>query len=297
MKVFITGGSGFVGTVVIPELLKSGHEVVGLARSEESAAKLTSMGPNVTIVRGELVDLKILKEAASEADAVIHLGFIHDFAKYAKCCEIDQEATVAMLESLQGSNKAFVYTNGTLALPAGKVCNENVPSETSATRVRGQTEAIALSFKEKGVKVTCVRLASTVHGPGDKVFIPMLIDIAKKSGKSGYVGNGETAWPAVNRLDTGDLFKLVLEKGVAGGVYHAIAEQGVKTKDIAKAIGDILDVPVVSIKAEDAQEHFGFLSTYFAKDGTTSSEITRKELGWRPRHLGLLENLRTNYGS
>ncbi|SCV03985.1 LANO_0G07448g1_1 [Lachancea nothofagi CBS 11611] len=295
MKVFVTGGSGFIGTTVIHKLLKAGHEVVGLARSEESAAKLESMGPQVTVVRGELGDLEVLKKAASEADGVIHLGFVHDFSKFIECCEIDQRATVAMLESLEGSNKAFVYTNGTLGLPAGKVSDEKVPSDTSTGNVRSQTEAIALSFKEKGVNVTAVRLPPTVHGPGDKAFMLWLIGIAKRLGKSGYIGNGENVWPAVNRLDTGDLYRLVLEKGTAGSVYHAVAEQGIKTKDIAKAIGDILDVPVVSINAEDAQEQFGFLGMFFGKDSPASSEITRKELGWKPHHPALLEDLRTNY--
>ncbi|QLG73123.1 hypothetical protein HG535_0E02070 [Zygotorulaspora mrakii] len=295
MKVFVTGASGFVGTVVVPDLLKSGHEVLGLARSDESAAKIASLGMGVKVVRGELQDLDILKQAAAECDGVIHLGFVHDFSNFESCCRIDRDATEAMLKSLEGSGKSFIYTNGVLGLPAGRLSNEKDQADPNFASMRSGTESIALNYKEKGVKVSSIRLSPTVHGKGDKGFLPALIGIAKSQGKSGYIAGGENVWSAVNRLDVGHLYTLVLEKGTAGSAYHAVAEQGIKTKDIAKAVGEIAAVPIVSVPTEKAGEHFGFLGFLFGRDSPISSELTRKELGWEPTNLGLIADLHENY--
>lgn len=295
MKVFVTGASGFVGTVVVPELLKAGHEVIGLARSAESASKIESLGENVRVLRGELKDLEILKKGASEADGVIHLGFVHDFKNFEESCQIDRRATVAMLEALTGSNKHFVYTNGTLGLASDKLSNERTVPDPASRSSRGITEEFALAYKDKGVVVTCVRLAPTVHGKGDRGFVPMIMDVARRSGEAGYVGLGENVWPAVNRLDTAELYRLVLEKGRAGSVYHGVAEEGIKTKDIAEAMGEVLKVLVVSIPPERAVEHFGFLGYFFSRNNPVSSKITRDELGWEPQNLGLLEDINENF--
>lgn len=295
MKVFVTGASGYIGTVVVPELLKAGHEVIGLARSAESASKIESLGENVRVLRGDLEDLEILKKGASEADGVIHLGFVHDFENFEECCQIDRRATVAMLEALAGSDKCFVYTSGTLGLPSDKLSNESTVHDPNIPTIRSITEDIALTYRDKSVVVTCVRLAPTVHGKGDRGFIPMIMDAARRSEKACYVGLGENVWPAIHRLDTAELYRLVLEKGRAGGVYHGVAEGGIKWKDIAEAMGEVLKVPVVSITPEKAVENFGFLGFFFSRSNPVSNEITRNELGWEPRNLGLLEDLKRNY--
>ncbi|CAI4045555.1 uncharacterized protein SKDI_12G0060 [Saccharomyces kudriavzevii IFO 1802] len=295
MKVFVTGASGFIGSAFLSELVSSGHEVVGLARSEESASKIESVSPSVKALRGDLKDLDILKRGASESEAVVHLGFIHDFTNYAQCCEIDRQATVAMLESLKGTNKPFIYTNGTLVLRPGKVANEKDTVDESSKCLRAATEETALSYKDKGVSVRCIRLAPSVHGKGDKGFVPVLMSIAEISGKSGYVGDGQIVWPAIHRSDAARLFRLVLEKGRAGKAYNGIAEQGIPLKDIAQLIGEIVNVPVVSIPEDDAEKHFGFMAVFVTNDGPVSSEATQEELGWKPQQLGLLEDVRINY--
>ncbi|GCE98369.1 hypothetical protein ZYGM_000172 [Zygosaccharomyces mellis] len=295
MKVFVTGASGFIGSALVSELSNAGHHVVGLARSEESAKKIKSLGTNVEVLRGDLEDLDALRKGAREAEGIAHLGFIHDFQNFEKCCEIDRTATEAMLESIIGTNKPFVYTSGTLSLPDGKISDETVQNYEHSKFFRDHTEKLALSYGNKGVRATTVRFPPSVHGKGDKAFIPWIISVAEKSGKSGYVGDGQNVWPAVARPDAAHLFRLVLEKGRAGRVYHSIAEQGVKSKEIAKAIGDSLHVPTASIASEDAMRHFGFLGAFFSKDNPVSSEITRKELGWNPQGLGLIEDIKKNY--
>lgn len=295
MKVFITGASGYIGSAVVPELSKAGHQVIGLARSEESAHKIKSLGTNVQVLRGGLDDLDVLKKGVEEAEGIIHLGFVHDFNNYDKCCEIDRYATMAMLESLVGSNKRFVYTG--VSLPEEKASSNTAGVNKDAHNLRGITEEIALAFSNKGVRVTCVRLPPTVHGRGDKAFIPLIMAIAKNTGKSGYIAGGQNVWPAISRLDAAHLFKLVLEKGYAGRAYEGAAERGIKTKDIAETIGEIFDVPAVSIPSEEASKHFGTLSIFFSRHIPVSNELTCKELNWEPQGLGLLMDLRQNYCS
>lgn len=289
MKVFVTGASGFIGSALVPELIKAGHEVVGLARSEESARKISSLGDNVGVLRGGLEDLNILKKGAGESEGVIHLGFVHDYNNYDECCKIDRSATMAMLDSLEGTDKRFVYTG--VSLP--RVKTDQVDSATH--NLRGITEKLVLNYKDRGVNVACIRLPPTVHGKGDKAFIPLIMAAAKSSGKSGYIASGENVWPAVARADAAHLFRLVLEKGRAGGIYDGIAEQGIRTRDIAETIGEILKVPAVSIPAGEASKHFGNMAVFFARDIPVSNENTRKELDWKPKGLGLLEDLRENY--
>ncbi|QHS74697.1 uncharacterized protein SPAR_L00080 [Saccharomyces paradoxus] len=295
MKVFVTGASGFIGSTVLSELVSSGHEVVGLARSDEAAARINSIDSAAKVLRGDLKDLDILKKGAIESDAVIHLGFVHDFKNFEQCCEIDRQATVAMLESLKGTNKPFLYTNGTLALRPSKVAYEQDDIDEDSKSLRGITEQVASSYKNKGVSVRIVRLPPSVHGKGDRGFVPILMNVAQATGKSGYVGQGRNVWPAVHRLDAAHLYRLVLEEGKTGQAYHCISEQGIPVKDIAQVIGETLDLPVVSIPADDAGIHFGFLSRFVTKDGPVSSEATKKELRWQPQQIGLLEDIRTNY--
>lgn len=300
MKVFVTGASGFVGSALLPELLEAGHQVIALARSDDAVAKIKSIGPEIKILRGSLEDLDVLRSGAKEADGVVHLGFIHDFGKYEESCKIDLAAVVAMLESIEGTNKAFVNTNGTLVLPLGKLAKEEDQTsgpggKTESVAPRGKTESVALSFAERGVRVMSVRLPPTVHGKGDQAFIRYLIAYAKKVGKSVYVDEGCSVWPAVHRLDAAHLFRLVLEKGRAGRAYHGVAEEGVKTSLIAKSIGDTLHLPTASISVEEAQTGLGIIGFFLALDNPVSSEKTQAELGWEPANLKLLDDIKANY--
>ncbi|EJS42820.1 YLL056C [Saccharomyces arboricola H-6] len=295
MKVFVTGASGFIGSALLSELVSSGNEVIGLARSEESATKIESISPTVKVLRGDLRDLDTLRKGATDSEAVVHLGFVHDFANYDRCCEIDRKATVAMLESLKVTNKQFIYTNGSFGLHPGKVAYKEDTIDEDSENLRAVNEETALSYKDKGVSVRCVRLAPTVHGKGDRAFVPILMDIAQASGKSGYVGDGHNLWPAIHRLDAARLFRLVLKKGRTGEAYHGIAEQGIPFKEIAKVIGEIINVPVASIPECKAGKHFSFMNFFVTRDGPVSSVATRKDLEWEPQQVGPLEDIRTNY--
>ncbi|CAH2353527.1 uncharacterized protein CLIB1423_11S01706 [[Candida] railenensis] len=292
MKVFVTGASGFIGTQVVRELLAAGHEVVALARSDASQAKLEKFGSKVSVLRGDLNDLDSLKKGAAESDGVIHLGFVHDFSKFEECCQIDRKATTTMLDVLEGTNKPFINTSGLLN-QRGKVAIES--EYYPPVNTRAGTEDLALTYKDKGVRVTSIRLSPTVHGEGDHAFIPILIGVARAKGVAAYIEEGSNVWPAVHVNDAAKLFVLALEKGVAGHVYHGAGEEGVKTKDIATAIGKTLGVPVESVAREKAMEHFGFLGFFFGFDSPSSSEITRKELGWEPKNITLLEEIATEY--
>lgn len=295
MKVFITGATGFIGTKVVNELISAGHEVLGLARSDASEAKLKDFGPKVSTIRGDLTSLDALKKGAKESDATLHLGFIHDFGNYEEASQTDRSAAFTILDAIEGTKKPFVYTTGTLNL-SGKLAFETdlVPLGSGT---RADTERLVLDYKDKGTNVNVVRLAPTVHGEGDQGFVPGLIGTARTKGFSGYVEEGLNSWPAVHADDAAKLYVLVLEKGQAGHVYHGTAESAVKTKDIAIAIGKTLNIPVKSVSKEKAVEHFGYLGIFFAYDNKVSSEATRKELGWEPSHATILEDIVTDYYS
>ncbi|SCU81060.1 LADA_0B10990g1_1 [Lachancea dasiensis] len=293
MKVFMTGASGYVGSAVAHELLTNGHTVLALTRSKEAAAKVQAFASSTKILEGDLENLEALKKGAAECDGIIHLGFVHDFDHYQECSEIDRAAVLAMLDVIKGTDKPFVYTNSMLQLPQGVPIDEEVQPATS--KYRGQTESITLSYKDQGVRAISVRLPPSVHDNGDVNFIPALIEVAKKTNKSAYIGGGENVWSTVQRLDAARLYRLALEKGKAGSAYHAVAEEGVKTKDIATAIGEALSVPIEAVEAALAPAHFGFMAAFFTMGGLTSSAITRRELGWEPREIALLDDIKTNY--
>jgi nucleoside-diphosphate-sugar epimerase len=282
MRIFITGASGFVGSAVVQELIKAGHQVTGLARSDANAQAITGAGARV--LRGSLEDLDSLRRGAAESDGVIHTAFIHDFSNYAASVEADRRAIETLGDALAGSDRPLVVTSGTVRAPAGSVATEDMPADPNFPR---RSEATALPFVARGVRVAIVRLPPSVHGPGDHGFVPQLIRIAREKGVAGYVGDGANRWPAVHRLDAAQAFRLALEKAPAGGRVHAIAEEGIPAKDIATAIGRRLDVPVLAKPVE----HFGWLGPFFAMDVPTSSEKTRRLLDWRPVQKGLLADL------
>ena len=295
MRVFVTGATGHIGSLVVPELLEAGHQVVGLARSDKSAAALSATGAEVH--RGTLDDLDSLREAATAADGVIHLAFIHDFGDYIGAGAADLRAVETIGAALDGSGKPFVNTSGTLtlafALTPGRLGTEEDAVETRSTpnpRVASENTAVALA--QRGVRSSIVRLAPTVHGPADlHGFVPSLINIARQKGVSGYVGDGSNRWPAVHELDAAHLYRLALEKAPAGSRLHGVGDEGVPFRHIAEVIGRHLNLPVVSIPREEADAHFGFLGAFVALDNPTSSALTQERLGWRPLHPGLLADL------
>jgi nucleoside-diphosphate-sugar epimerase len=291
MNVFVTGASGFIGSAVVPELIGAGHSVIGLARSDASAAAIVAAGGGVQ--RGSLDQPEILHAAAAAADGVIHLAYIHDFSQMEAAARADLSAIEAIGAALEGTNKPLVIASGILGLAAGRPAIESDMPDVKARRAISAKTTLDLGTR--GVRSSVVRLPPTVHGSGDKGFIATLISIAQQKGVSGYVGDGHNRWPAVHRLDAARLFRLALEAAPAASVLHGIAEEGVATRAMAEIIGQHLNLPVVSIPAEKAGEHFGWLGMFLAADAPASSARTRELLGWEPVHPGLLADLEQHY--
>jgi nucleoside-diphosphate-sugar epimerase len=290
MRVFVTGATGFVGSAIVDELINNGHQVLGLARSDESAKQLIAAGAEVH--RGGLEDLDSLTTGAAAADGVIHTAFIHDFSRFKDNCETDRGVIEALGAGLIGTDKPLIITSGTAILGLPRVSNElDKPLVDSSVMARIASEEAADSVAAKGVKVMVVRLPPSVHSDGDHGFVPRLIEIAKEKGAAAYIGDGSNLWPAVHRSDAAQLYRLVLEKGVAGARYHASSEQGIPMKDIASAIGNKLNLPLVSKSKEEATEHFGWIAHFVAINSPASSQLTREQLGWNPTGRGLIEEL------
>lgn len=292
MHVFVTGGSGLTGPAVVAGLVSAGHTVAGLARSDAAAARLESLG--AVPLRGSLEDHGSLRDGAAAADGVLHMAFGGDFADPDDLVRRDRGAIEALGEALAGTGKPFVSTSGTLVMAAGREGLETDrpdPGAVAAFRIPG--EEACLGFAESGVRASVVRLAPTVHGPGDHGFVGMLVATARRTGVSAYVGDGANRWPAVHRLDAADLFRLALEQAPAGSVLHGVAESGVAFRDIAGAIGRGLGLPVKGLAPQEAAAHFGnpFMATVFGLDAPASGARTRELLGWTPTRAGLLADI------
>jgi len=293
MRVFITGGSGHIGTAVIVDLLNSGHQVVALARSDRSAGALTAAG--AVVRRGDLDDLAGLREAASAADGVIHLAFKHDVAftgDFPAAAAADLRAVEAIGAALEGTDKPLVITSGTLLLATaalGRVATEQDRVDRGP-RIDSENAAIALAGRR--VRSSVVRLAPTVHSALDRHgFVPTLIGLARKNGGAAYVGDGSNRWPAVHTRDAARLYRRAVEAAPAGSRLHGVADQGVPFREIAESIGRGLGVPAVSITADQGPQHLWFLATFAQLDNPTSSAQTQSLLGWRPEFPGLLADL------
>ena len=290
MRVFVTGASGWIGSAVVPELIGTGHQVLGLARSDSSATAIVAAGAEV--LRGDLDDLDTLRAGAASSDGVIHLAFIHDFTDFEASVGADRRAIDTFGAALEGSGKPLVIASGTPAWP-GRVATERDDfAPGSPVAARGANALAALDLASRGVRSSVVGLPRTVHGDGDHHgFIARLIGFARDSGVSGYIGDGSNRWPAVHVLDAAHLFRLAVEQAPAGSVLHAIADEGVPIRAIAEVIGRHLDLPVAAIAAEDAAGHFAWLAGFIALDSPASSELTRDRLGWQPTQPGLIDDL------
>ena len=290
MRVFVTGATGFIGSAVVRELIDAGHQVTGLARSDQGAAALAAAG--VQVHRGSLEDPDSLRAGVAAADGVIHTAYIHDFSENndaAAYARIDARAIETIGEVLAGSGRPLVVASGLVHTPGRPATEEDdAPENPPYPRV---SEPVALSLAGQGVRVSVVRLPSSVHGEGDHAFVPALIGIARAKGISAYVGDGSNRWAAVHRLDAAHLFRLALQTAPAGTRWHAVADEGVPFLDMAKVIGRHLNLPVTSLRPEEARRYFGLFGLFASMDITASSALTRKQLGWAPVQPGLIADL------
>jgi nucleoside-diphosphate-sugar epimerase len=290
MRVFVTGASGWIGSAVIPELLAAGHQVVGLARSDDAAAAVAALGAQVR--RGHLDELDALRTGAEASDGVIHLAFKHEFSDFAGAGRTERAAVETFVKALEGSDRPFLFASGVAMLAPGRVVTErDATPMVGPDAPRGGAEELALSYAERGVRSVSLRFPLSVHGEGDHGFVATLVRVARERGVSGCVGDGANRWPAVHRLDAVRLVRSALERSPAGSVVHAVAEEGVPARAIAEAIGRGLGVPVRSVDPDDAAAHFGWIGPFFAVDSPASSALTRRWLDWTPTHPRLVEDL------
>ena len=286
MRVFVTGAAGFIGAATTRELIANGHDVLGLARSDANAWALEKLG--ATVHRGALEDLDSLRKGAKETDGTIHLAFIHDFAKFAENGQIDKHAIDAMGNVLAGSDKPFIVTSGTLLVAPGRLATEETPVMPGLPRV---SETAGLAFAARSVRAMAIRLPQVHGGDGKCGLVNWLLNIAQEKGVSAFVGDGGNRWSGAHRLDVARLYRLALEKGVAGTSYHAVADEGVTARDIAEIVGRHLKLPVRSISPEEASAHFGMMATFAEMDGAASSALTQQWLGWKPTQIGLIADI------
>jgi nucleoside-diphosphate-sugar epimerase len=294
MRVFVTGASGHIGSALVPELQGAGHQVIALARSDASAAKLAAAGAEVR--RGDLGDLAVIRNAAADSDGVIQLAYRRDLMHAGDAAGVIA-AGVAVLEAvgevLEGTGKPFLAPVGTLALWAGGITGRLGTEDdvVESGPLAGPENAI-IALAERGVRASVIRLSPVVHSALDtQGFTPALIAIAREKGVAAYVGDGANRWPAVHTLDAARLFRLALESAPGGSRLHGVAEEGVPFREFAEAIGRNLGLPTASIPPQDAAGHFGFLGAFAAADNPTSSALTRKLLGWEPVRPGLIADL------
>jgi nucleoside-diphosphate-sugar epimerase len=291
MRIFVTGATGFIGSLIVPELISTGHQVLGLARSEAGAEALKAAGAQVH--RGDLNDLESLRAGAAISEGVIHTAFVHDFARFKEVCELDRRAVETLGLALAGSDRPLLMTSGTgLANGVtGRPATEEDAPESSDAIPRVASEHAAASLAAKGVRVGLMRLPQ-VHNTVKQGLVTYLIEVARQKGVCAYVGDGRMRWPAVHVTDAARLYRLALEQLQTGARYHAVAEEGVSMREIAEAIGQGMKVPVISIPPEEAPTHFGWLAEFARRDFPASSVLTRKRLAWRPTGPGLIADLK-----
>ncbi|WVR09381.1 hypothetical protein IAU60_006448 [Kwoniella sp. DSM 27419] len=288
MKVFVTGGSGWVGRHTVAELIAHGHQVFAIARSDKSIKTLEDLGASV--IKAGLEDTDVLAQQAASTDATIHLAYVHDFSDYGadgRPAQVDRAAIQAMAGALVGSNKPLITTTGTIGLPPNAL-----ETDKALYGPRADAENLSFSYADKGVRPISIRLAPSVHGQGDWGFVPMLIGMAKKNGYVAYPDDGASRWPGVHVKDAARLYRLAVEKDIPGATaLHGVDLPSVSQKEMATIFGQKLGLEVKSIKGDDIQSYFTWLALFVANDSNVSNTKTKELTGWEPKEIGLKEDI------
>lgn len=289
MRIFLTGATGFIGTAISAQLIAAGHEVVGLTRSQQGAEVLAAAG--IEPFYGDIADVDSLRRGAMDSDGVIHTAFNHDFSAFIANCEMDRQAIIAMAEALSDTQRPLLITSGVGlgSSGAGIIAVENHFNHQHVNP-RKASELAGIEAAEMGVNVSVIRL-SQVHTPQKQGLITPLIELARQKGVSAYIDEGLNRWSAVHLSDAARLYILALNANIPGSRYHAVAEEGITMRTIAETIGRVLNVPMVSLNASDAGEHFGWLSKFVAQDMSASGAQTQQQLAWRPEGPDLISDL------
>ncbi|WP_186165776.1 SDR family oxidoreductase [Burkholderia gladioli] len=289
MRIFLTGATGFIGSALVPELIQAGHQVLGMTRSEAGAQALRAAGAEAH--HGTLEDPDSLSRGAAQADAVIHAAFDHDFSNFVANCEKDKRAIAALGSALKGSNRPLLITSGTGVGSGehGEPASEDV-FNTRHPNPRIGSEEAGNALLEAGVNVSVMRLPQ-VHNPYRQGLVSPLVAIARDKGVVAYVGEGNNRWPAGHLSDAVRLYRLAIEKAQPGARYHAVGEEGIRSREIAEVFGRGLKLPVVSIEPGEAAAHFGWMAMFVQLDMPASSALTQARLGWKPTGPTLIADL------
>jgi nucleoside-diphosphate-sugar epimerase len=289
MRIFLTGSTGFIGSQVAVELLSAGHQVLGLTRSDAGAQALAAIGAEV--YRGDIEDLPGLQHAAAQCEGVIHTAFDHDFSHFVENCQKDRRVILALGAALESSDRPLLITSGT---PMGSAAPGQVATEDyfnpDHPNPRIASELAGRELSQRGVNVSVMRL-SQIHDTARQGLVSYVSELARQKGVSAYIGEGLNDWSAAHLSDTARLYRLALEKNQLGACYHATAEERISFRQIAETVGEALGLPVISMPAEQAPAHFGWLGAFVDKDMSASSALTRERLGWQPTGPGLLTDL------
>ena len=288
MRAFLTGASGWIGSMIAQDLIAAGHSVSGLTSVPGNAETLSAAG--VTPLVGALTDIDVLRRGVEDAEGIIHTAFGLDLSRIGELAAEDSRAIEVFGDVFSGSVRPIIVTEGFLHLTGEKAQETDRPEVMSAFPRASQQTAFALA--DRGIHASVVRNPRSVHGKGERHgFVPMLAAVARDKGVSAYIGEGRNLWPAVHRLDAARVYRLALERGARGEAYHAVAEEGVPFRDIAEAIGRQLGLPSVSLAPEDSQAHFGPLAVWVGNDGPASNAWTRETLGWQPEQPGIVADI------
>jgi nucleoside-diphosphate-sugar epimerase len=286
MNIFLTGATGYIGGAVADALMKAGHSVTGLARSDEAAGKLHLKG--VAAHRGDLSAPSSLAEAASALDGVIHTGTTNDGS-------VDQAAIRAMLDALNGSGKPFVYTSGVWVLgdTGEHIADESAPLNPAALVAwRPAVERMVLESAQKGVRAIVIRPA-LVYGRGGGIPAD-LVKSARDNGAARYVGTGQNRWPVIDVDDLANLYLRAVERAAPGTLLNAADDSAHRVKEIAEAAsaGTGKDGRTTSWPLDDARKTLGAYADALVLDQRVSSAKASSLLGWKPRAAGILDDLR-----